>query len=159
MNRYGQNNTELAKKKICLMGLLAIVLVAGFAVLYSNNVKTAGAVKKAELLSEYELLQPLPGATFLKLSSNNKDRQALVSASYSSEKTYVEIRTFYIEEAKKKGWIFLNEKKEYDWGKDLGGKAMYFRKGENILAIQYAGEKADYGWNVAVSLSWNLHAE
>lgn len=159
MSGYGQKNAELAEKKIYLIGLVALILLAGVAVLYSNNVKTAGAVKKAELLSEYELLQPLPQATLIELSSNNKDRQALVSAKYSSEKAYAEIRTFYIEEAKEKGWIFLNEKKEHDWGQDLGGKAMYFRKGENILAIQYAGEKADYGWNVAVSLSWNLHAE
>lgn len=61
----------------------------------------------------------------------------------------------YMDEAKKNGSVFVNEETVSDWGRDFGGKLLNFSKGDYTLSIQYAGEKADYGWDFGVSLTWS----
>lgn len=153
-NNY--DNREISKKFICLLGVVLLLLLAGFAIQYTKNVKTLGSEKKEVLLTEYQLLQPLPGAILKKMTAGNKDNQALVSATYSSNKNYNEIRTFYMNEASKRGWTFVNEKNVWTMGGEIGGRIIYFTKGDNALTIQYAGENSNYGWDFGVDISWRL---
>jgi hypothetical protein len=45
-----------------------------------------------------------------------------------------------------------------DWGQDLGGRTARYCKGKYRADLQYAGERANYGWDYAFSLSWGLDA-
>lgn len=155
MNNAYRNNETISKRKVYIIGFILLVMVIGFAFYNTKDLITEGAIKKEELMNEYNLLQPLPGTLRTTLSSHNKSNSAIVSASYRSSKNYEEIKSFYMDEAKKNGWVFVNEETVSDWGRDFGGKSLHFRKGDYTLSIQYAGEKADYGWDFGVSLAWS----
>jgi signal peptidase I len=159
--KEGQSEVSLKILYIIGVSIILALLIFGF-VYHISNAKTTklpAEIKKEELLVEYNLLKPFPNSVCNKLSSSNKERQALVSASYLSDKPYNEIRQFYIDEAAKNGWTFFKEETVHGgYGFiDEGGKNLKFRKGQYTLDIQYAGEKADYGWNFGVSMSWGLH--
>lgn len=54
-----------------------------------------------------------------------------------------------------RGWIFANQKKLSDWGRDLGGFELEFRKNDYTLDVTYAGAKADKGWNYSIGIEWH----
>jgi hypothetical protein len=135
-------------------GLLLLVLFSVTVNLCNENRIAPGDVREQALKAEFNLIQPLPGALRTNLTARSKGgKQAIVSARFKTNKSYDEIRTFYFDEALKNGWTFSKEATKTDWGSDLGGKTIDFYKDEYELSIQYAGEKADYGWDFAVSLS------
>jgi hypothetical protein len=41
------------------------------------------------------------------------------------------------------------------YGKALGGYEIKFRKSDLSIAIEYAGQEADYGWQYAIAVSWS----
>src|SRR5712691_6052747 len=48
------------------------------------------------------------------------------------------------------GWQLARERQLKDWGRDLGGRELKFRRGDYEATVEYAGERADYGmglWN------------
>lgn len=155
MKKTHRDDQAISKRTVYFIGFTLLIILIGFVFYNTKGLTIEGAVKKEALMVEYNLLQPLPGAIRNDLSSHNKTTSALVSAGYRSNKSYDEIRSFYIAEAEKNGWIFVDEETVRDWGQDLGGKTIHFRKGDYTLSIQYAGEKADYGWDFAVSLGWH----
>jgi hypothetical protein len=155
LKKTHRNDQAISKRTIYIIGLALLVMFIGFVFYHTKGLTTEGTVKKEALMVEYNLLQQLPGAIRNDLSSYNKTTSALVSAGYRSSKSYNEIRSFYIAEAEKNGWIFISEETVRGGGQDLGGKTIYFRKGDYTLSIQYAGAKADYGWDFAVGLSWH----
>ena len=52
------------------------------------------------------------------------------------------------------GWTLLQERSMTDWGSDLGGRQLKFRKGEYWIVIEYAEEKASDQWDYAVTVEW-----
>lgn len=92
-NKY-RNNETISNRKVYSIGFILLVMVIGFAFYNTKDLITEGAIKKEELMNEYNLLQPLPGAIRTTLSSHNKSNSAIVSASYRSSKSYEEIKSF-----------------------------------------------------------------
>ncbi|GMA98210.1 hypothetical protein [Pelosinus sp. IPA-1] len=156
MNKRQRDDQVISKKAIYIIGFTLLIIFTGFIFYNTKDLTIEGAVKKEALMNEFSLLQPLPDAIESKIYSHNKVMQAGVSAYYRSNKSYSEIHSYYVAEATKKGWTFISEDTVGDWGKDVGGKTINFRKGDYTLSIQYAGEKADYGWDLAVGLGWRL---
>jgi hypothetical protein len=108
--------------------------------------------------TEFLAIKPLPGATPIGYNASNKPGQALVTDSYRTSLLYPDVRKYYDAELSKRGWSFYLEEPMTDWGKDLGGKSARYCKGRYRADLQWAGERADYGWDYAFSMSWGLDA-
>ena len=122
------------------------------------------AGKREEMKREFATIPVLPGATAVSTSDswkpglNRKDGQALVGANYSSRAPYSEIRAHYDSALRERGWRGICEESVKDWGKDLGGRSREYRKGDLRAALQFAGDRAEYGWTYAFDLTWGLRA-
>jgi len=46
-----------------------------------------------------------------------------------------------------------------DWGRDLGGKEAFYRRGDDTVVLQYAGQEAKYGWTYALDVTWGLDSD
>ena len=109
-----------------------------------------------QLENEFKSIEPLPNARACDYNSSHKTKQALVTSNCKTNLSYPEIRAHYDAELAKHGWIFYEEEEMRDWGRDFGGKAARYCKGEYRADLQYAGEQASYGWDYAFSVSWGL---
>lgn len=134
---------------------ILILVLFGVAAYYTQNTGTQAELRTKALMVEFNLIQPLPGATRNNLYSGNKG----AGAYYRSNKSYKEIRSFYSVEASKNGWEFFNEVILRPWGNDFDRQLISFRKGDYILSIEYVGEKANNGWDFSVGLSWKKTAK
>jgi hypothetical protein len=90
--------------------------------------------------------------------SSSTPESARVSNKYSSNVSYSDLRSFYLNELTKVGWQFKGERKINEGNEYLGGNTLEFAKGEYLVVLQYAGERStskdsDY----AVSVSWGAH--
>lgn len=138
------------------VGLIWVVgFISYMAYDFAVNGPHAESVQK-QLEVEFKSIEPLPGVRAFDYSATHKTRQALVSNSYKTNLPYPEIRIYYDTELAKHGWTFYEEEQVRDWGEDLGGKSAYYCKGEYRAHIQYAGTRANYGWDYAFSMSWGL---
>jgi len=120
----------------------------------SQSPKAEQAQKELEI--EFHEIAPLPNSTLVDYDSSRKTSQALVDASYLTSVRSVDILKHYDEQLKMRGWQSYGTSGMTDWGRDLGGKSAYYCKGEYYSQLQYAGEKANYGWTYAFSMSWGL---
>lgn len=162
MNKSYHAKQGISKEKIYVIGFAFLIIFIGLLFYNSKDLTAESDTEKEILMAEFNSIQPLPDAIRSDLSSHNKPSSAIVDAKYRSNKSYDKIRSFYIKEATQKGWIFLKEETVRQWGQDLGGKTIEFRKGKYTLSITYTGEKAGYGWDFAVDLVWRpytLHKE
>lgn len=132
-----------------------MVLLAYLA--YDWTANAPGAEKEQRVLENDFAHLSLPANSVpLPLKTSHKTHQASVSQSYESKLNYAELRAFYDQELAKNGWRFWKEQRLRDWGRDLGGMTADYCKRPFLASLQYAGEKADYGWNYALGLSWGL---
>ncbi|AIF51830.1 hypothetical protein [Pelosinus sp. UFO1] len=70
---------------------------------------TPGIMAEELLGKEFGLLTTLSGTALQHYASSHKRTLAYSQGSYKTNKSYREIRAFYIEEAKKNGWTFVTE--------------------------------------------------
>jgi hypothetical protein len=146
---------------VILIGLVPIVLVIAFWVywVYDFRVNGPKALEaKTELENEFRAIKPVPGATALSYTATHDPGRTLVSDNYRTSLSYPEVRKFYDAELANRGWSFYQEEKMTDWWKDLGGKTARYCKGPYRADLQWAGERADYGWDYTFSLSYGLDA-
>jgi hypothetical protein len=114
------------------------------------------AAKLAEIQSVWARLPSYPGMQETGSSTTNAGGgKALVSKKYGSNAPYEEVKRFYVEYLERDGWKTEGEKQLKDWGSDFGGYEIRFRKGDLNLAIEYAGPRADYGWQYGISVTWS----
>lgn len=142
-------------KKILLtiISILPVVSFVGF-MLYQYIVNEPPARKaQAVLETEFAKVKTPSWASLIGKISNHKPGQALVEATYTTSVGYKNIRSYYDGELVQKGWRFVGEEGVRDWGRDLGGKEAYYRKGDYDASLQYAGEKGNYGWTYSLDLS------
>jgi hypothetical protein len=105
---------------------------------------------------EFKSIQPLPQAIACDYHASHKTQQSLVGSSYSTKLSFPEIRAYYNAELSRRGWLFQRERTLHDWGRDFGGKSVYYCKGSYTASLEYAGENAGSGWNYALEVSWGL---
>jgi hypothetical protein len=95
-----------------------------------------------------------PNSELVDTSGASKDRVAGVGRGYKSSASYDALKQYYMDKLNALGWQYQGDHIVFDWGRDLGGRELSFQQGEFELNIQYAGEKADYGWNYAINITW-----
>jgi hypothetical protein len=81
--------------------------------------------------------------------------KAYISKTFRCDEKYEIVRSFYMERLTQNGWKANSEKQLSDWGKDVGGIELEFQKAEFQINIQFAGERADYGWDYGITIGWD----
>lgn len=149
-----------ARKRIQqVWSIVGLTFVVGFIafVAYDYLVNAPRArLAENDLKREFQSIVSLPGAVVRNHHSLHRSQQASVGGTYATSVSYVEIRKYYDEELARRGWTFHREREIRDWGRNLGGRTVEYCKGEYRASLQYAGERADYGWVFALDLSWGL---
>lgn len=142
---------------VVILGLLGLLAVSVLHKPDSTPVVQRNPIAvQRELESEYEAITLMPGSTRTSFSSRVKDRTVLVSAYYSAGARYAAVRAYYDGELTGSAWQFCSEDKIIGGGQDLGGMAAYYRKADLRAELDFAGERANYGWTYALGLSWGL---
>src|ERR1700674_35670 len=95
-----------------------------------------------------------PGMQQVSSSETSGFGKMLISKNFQSKATYEKVRRFYVDRLTKDDWRLSSDKQIKDWGSDFGGHELYFRKADLHIAIEYAGERANYGWDYAISAGW-----
>lgn len=139
-----------------LIVLLLCGVAWGAALIYGLKAETKAKAVEAELKNMFREIRPLPTAFISDTSSSHDLGKALVSATYTTGTRFREILAHYDKELSTKGWQFVHENSVRNWGSDFGGKGVLYRQGPYNATLQYAGEKANYGWTYAFSMSWGL---
>jgi len=78
---------------------------------------------------------------------------AALSLSYKSDASPEDVKRFYIEKLGTDGWQLVDDRKLSDWGRDMGGHQLEFRKGEYQIAIEKGGRNND-DWDYGINFSW-----
>jgi len=76
-----------------------------------------------------------------------------LSLSYKSDALPEDVKRFYIEKLAADGWQLVDDRKLSDWGRDMGGQQLEFRKGEYQIAIEKAGRNND-DWDYGINFTW-----
>jgi len=98
-----------------------------------------------------------PSTTLISEDKASRGITAGIYRYYRSQAKYEDVKQYYMNELPKAGWAFSHETALKDWWQDLGGRELEFhRRGapEYYVAIQYAGEKASYKWDYAITIGW-----
>jgi hypothetical protein len=135
--------------------------VAGFyvAALIAGIRGEAGAkTKQYELERMFRSVVAMPGATATGYQANHeKISHGRVGSTYTGDLHWPDIRSYYDRELLKEGWQFVSEESVTDWGTDKGGRSRLYLYGGYYANLQFAGERARYGWTYALDFSWGLH--
>ena len=145
-------------KRIKLIRIIIFTLLfsAGGLIILMNIYNPKAIKIENELKTEFNYITQLPEAVLIKVDSSHKTGQALVTGIFSTSLNYIKIRKYYDKELPRHGWKFIGEKVLTDWFRDFGGKMATYRKGNYKLTLTYAGEKANYGWDYSIDISWGL---
>jgi len=126
---------------IFFVGMLGFMCYSGVQEFYQQTSHTRQPI-------EAEFMRiPLPPNTSV-ISGNGT-----TSITCETSSSYQQITAFYDDELVDAGWTLAGEEPLRDWGRDLGGKIRHYRKGHDVIDLQWAGESAQYGWDYALSLS------
>ena len=83
--------------------------------------------------------------------------KAFISRTFRCKASYDDVKRFYLERLTKDGWQLVGERQLKDWERDLGGRELKFRRGDYGATIEYAGEKADNGWDYGIGIGWRRY--
>ena len=95
---------------------------------------------------EFAKIDQLPNASTRHESYLAAIGKTSIDITYSTPSTDKEIQDYYDGELKRNGWKLVDQKKVYDWGRDLGGKTFVYTKLDLFIDMQYAGDRKGYGW-------------
>ena len=138
-----------------IVGYLLVLAVIG-ALVYDNasNGPKAQAVQN-ELRGELDSITPLANVVLAERSGSYKPRKAWVGRRYTTTAGYAAIRAHYDVEMPRHGWSFHREYRTRDWFRDFGGVTVEYCKGPYTASLDYAGDRAAYGWVFSLDLTWN----
>ncbi|MGH9929179.1 MAG: hypothetical protein ACREA9_08125 [Pyrinomonadaceae bacterium] len=80
--------------------------------------------------------------------------KASIGRSFRCQASYDDVKRFYSERLGQDGWELADERQLKDWGRDVGGREIKFRKGDYQVVIGYAGERANYGWDYGIDIGF-----
>lgn len=137
-----------------LLGLLIIAVVSIFAYFAKKHSPNRDNAKLYEVRQLYSQLPLLPDFNETGSDFMSKTELAEETKYFSSKSKYEEVKAFAVQHFASSGWTLVQERSMTDWGRDLGGRELKFRKGEYWIVIEYAGEKATDQWDYAVTVEW-----
>jgi len=144
-----------------LVPLLTLCAIAAFialaSILGTAMAKPKGSQVLLAIEREFAQIHPPPEAELKgEVSESSKMSQAFMGADYTTPLRYEGLRAHYDSETARYGWSTCGEEPVRDWFSDLGGMTRKYCKGDLHAHLQYAGERAGYGWDFAFSVTWGL---
>jgi hypothetical protein len=139
-----------------------VLYVVGFAlfIAYDLSVRMPHAASvESSLGAEWASLGHPMGSTETGHHRSHKGGHALIDATFRTSRSPAEVLEFYDREVLAHGWSSQGMTTVRDWGRDLGGVIRCYRKGDYAAHIQLAGDRAAYGWDYALSLSWPARSD
>jgi hypothetical protein len=132
--------------------VLFLGMFALFAVL--SNSKQADKYL-VEVQKEFAAITPPPGAISHGTNSGTKMGQAAIGAKYDSDLPMAKIISAYDSQLKSHGWVQASNQPSTDWGRDTGGRVLYYRKGGfwAILESTGNGPLEDYTYDFTITSS------
>jgi hypothetical protein len=130
-----------------LIGLLFLSLIAVSCFSSAQDRRRLDEVKK--IWTAFPLY---PGMQELNSSTASGFGKAYINRNFRCKTSYDVIKRFYLERLVQDGWQFASERELKDWGLDIGGRELKFNRGEYEATIDYAGAKADYGWDYGIGI-------
>lgn len=100
--------------------------------------------KENQIDYEFEQIPIMPSASFSFENRSGKSNNVLVNQKFVTNATFEEIYTFYDTELQNLGWEFIEQKPMLIWGKDYGGKCVFYTKDDLNLMLDYVGNAPDY---------------
>jgi hypothetical protein len=137
---------------------LIVILVISLLLLSCDSEKegpNADGSKLREIEQIWDTLPQYPGTVEVANSKISTGKRAHRGKSFNSAANFNDLKQFYLERLSKTGWQLVEDRRMYDWGRDLGGHFLSFTKSEYKLSIQYAGESASYGWDYVIDIYWS----
>lgn len=113
----------------------------------------ATAKERPAIEAEARQVPPYPGSSCQR-QETAKPGSILIAFYCSGAASYPQLRAYYDTVLARDGWRFLQETHLTDWGRDLGGMEAVYCKGSLQLDLDYAGERAHYGWTYGPSVAW-----
>jgi hypothetical protein len=144
------------KNLLRLVGIGLVTYTIGFVLWHEVAYGPATRANLLKLETESRSISAPARDVLVEQSSTHKSGQVLVDRTYKSGLSYPALRAHYDAQLLSHGWIFERDKPLRDWGRNLGGRVAVYRKGDDLVSIQYAGEDAQYGWTYAISFTWGL---
>jgi len=78
---------------------------------------------------------------------------ASLSSSFKSDAPLDDVRRFYVEKLASDGWKLAGDRKLTEWGGDVGGHLLEFRRGEYRITIEKGGSNND-DWDYGINFRW-----
>ncbi len=78
---------------------------------------------------------------------------ASLGSSFKSDAPFDDVRRFYVEKLTSDGWQLVGDRKLSEWGRDVGGHLLEFRRGEYRIAIEKGGSNND-DWDYGINFIW-----
>jgi hypothetical protein len=151
--RHGEECAVARGKLLALGGVLLLCTATACNTLYPNL--DGSKFKEVERLSVG--VPTFPGSVRVgEKAGASKPSSAYVGSKYKcADNHYESIKQFYLQSLAQSGWEFTGERQLYQWDEYLGGRALDFRKGEYKVVVEYAGERANKGWDYSVAVEWH----
>jgi hypothetical protein len=156
----GYSKLSSTKRSAIVVSLIIIVIIAAVfgygAYYYYTRTLSLYSRVRSDLEHEMQAIAPLPDATLITTTNHFPlSSEANIGRLYFTRLTYEQIRTHYDKELTARNWKFRGEESMTEWGKDLGGKYVFYCKGDYKASIQFAGEHSEVTWTFAFNLTWN----
>jgi len=141
--------------------LSTIIIVVGFGgvvfLFFYLDATSPEAIKaQRQLEAEFHSIPSPPGAVGFDYSTSHKLKQALVVEKFKTSLDYKEICAYYNDQLSKHGWQLIRDEPSYDWSRDLGGRTLSYKKDDYVATLEYEGERSNFGYDFAFSMSWRL---
>ena len=157
--------TSMTKKTLVPIGFVVGLLTLGAsvaAVLISvgylvNPLAANTQAMEAELKAQLQEVGSPERAQFIAQRRTVKDTHGAMSNEYRTDLSFDQLKQFYDAELSRHGWQFKKET-EILWDRqNLGGKHLFYCKGEFTADLEYSGKlETEFGWTYSLSFTFGL---
>ena len=137
--------------------VIGVVVVAIFAILFVRAqliLKPQAIQHHGSLEAAWRSIHHPDGAVLRDEHNSRRSAHVLVGGSFNAPFSYRDLRAHYDGALAAIGWRFRSERPLRDWGRDLGGQIATYCNGDEAATLQFAGERANYGWTYGLDFTW-----
>lgn len=139
---------------LVLGGVLAVVISVGY---FSKPYAANPQAIEAELKIQLQEIRSPEASHFIAQRRTVKEIHSAVSNEYRADLSFDQLKQFYDAELARQGWEFKKETGVLWDRQNLGGKHLFYCKGEFTADLEYAGKlETEFGWTYSLSLTWGL---
>ena len=137
-----------------LLAIIAVLLSIGLGLI----VKRSSTYSVEKHRDEWTRLSEIPvpsESTLVRTGSDNRPDHGSFANYFASNLEYEEIRRYYDEQLRKRGWQFKRETHDLNWGADFDQKTFVYCKEHSVVALSFTGRlQYTAGYKYGLTLVW-----